>query len=250
LLDTTPAVPLRLLVIAPRRHTGVTYTAVGLAEAFTRAGRRVVLVDGNFVAPTVHATFGVPMRPGFADVITDATGVSSALTTSPRGIRNLIVVPTGEGSGSDDALGRPGLSAALDAIVAEACPDVLIVDGGALTDATRTSRLLAHYLSHTVLIVTGQTRGRTLRSIATTLTTSGTEIVGVVFNQPGRSHRTSGPSKGRAKHLPKAVMARILSYFGFGVSKKSPKTTGYAYPPGSLASMGPPKGPTDILAED
>ena len=98
------------------------------------------------------------------------------LPSSPRGIRNLIVVPAGDRSGSDDALGRPGLPAALDAIVAEAWPDVLIVDGGALTDATRTSRLLAHYLSHTVLVVTGQTRGRTLRSIATTLTTSGTEI--------------------------------------------------------------------------
>jgi succinoglycan biosynthesis transport protein ExoP len=250
LLDTTPAVPLRLLVTAPRRHNGVTYTAVGLAEAFTRAGRRVVLVDGNFVAPTVHASFDVPMRPGFADVIADAASAGRALTTSPRGIKNLIVLPTGDTSGSDDALGRPGLSAALDAIVAEACPDVLIVDGGALTDATRTSRLLAHYLSHTVLVVTGQTRGRTLRSIATTLTTSGTEVVGVVFNQSVRSRRTSNPSKGRARRLPKAVMARMLNYFGFGLSKKNPKATGYAYPPGSLASMAPPPGSTDILVED
>lgn len=258
LLDVTSAVPLRLLVTAPRRHTGVTYTAIGLAEAFTRAGRRVVLVDGNFVAPTMHTTFGVSLQPGFADAIILPTSVGPALNSSPRGIPNLIVVPAGDASGSDDALGRPGLSAALDAIVAESRADVLIVDGGALTDTTRTSRLLAHYLPHTVLIATGQTRARTLRSLATSLTISGTDIVGVIFNQPGRSPRTRYPSKGKLVRLPQGIVAGVLHYFGLGFSKKRAKATGYAYPPGSLASTDspehrspmPPKRPTDIVAED
>jgi tyrosine-protein kinase len=256
LLDTVPAAPLRLLVTAPRRHTGVTYTAVCLAEAFTRAGRRVVIVDANLASPALHAAFGVPMRPGFADVIADATMAGRALFATPQGIPNLLIVPAGEVSGTDDALGRPGLPAALDAIVAEANADVLIVDSGALTDATRTARLLAHYLMHTVVVVTARTRARTLRAVTTTLGASGTTVLGVVFNEHGGSQPASGPSKGKLARLPRRLVMGALNYFGFGLPKKSPK--GYAYPPGSLAATGTPKqrppgspgGPTDVIAED
>jgi non-specific protein-tyrosine kinase len=256
-LDTTPAAPLRLFVTAPRRSSGVTYTAVGLAEAFTRAGRRVVLVDGNFVTPTLHAAFGVPMRPGLADIVADATCAGRAITVSPRGIANLRIVPAGETSGTDDALGGPGLPAALDAILEQARADVLIVDGGALTDATRTSRLLAHHLSHTILVVTARTRARALRAITETLAASRTEVLGVVFNHHHGAARGGGPSRGKLLRLPQHWVKGALNYFGFGVAKKSP-TKGLAYPPGALASMGPPKhmppgsptGPTDVVAED
>ncbi len=257
-LDTTPAAPLRLFVTAPRRYSGVTYTAVGLAEAFTRAGRRVVLVDGNFVAPTLHAAFGVPVRPGLADIVADAMCAGSAITVSPRGIANLRVVPAGDTSGTDDALGGLGLSAALDAILAQARADVLIVDGGALADATRTSRLLAHHLSHTILVVTGQTRARSLRAITETLTASRTEVLGVVFNHHHGAARSSSPSKGKLVRLPQHWMKGILTYFGFGLAKNSPTMKGLAYPPGSLASMGSskhmppgsPTGPAEVVAED
>lgn len=258
LLDTVPAAPLRLLVIAARRQTGVTYTAVGLAEAFTRAGRRVVLVDGNLASPTLHAAFGVPMRPGFADVIADETMAGRALFATPQGIPNLLIVPAGELSGTDDALGRPGLPAALDAILTQANADVLIVDGGALTDATRTARLLAHYLTHTVLVVTARTRARTLRSITATLVASGTAVPGVVFNEHGGTRLASGPSKGKRARGPRSLVMGALNYFGFGLPKKNPTAKGFAYPPGSLASMGTPKrtppgspnGPTDVIAEE
>lgn len=253
LLDAVPDAPLRLLVTAPRRRTGVTLTAMCLAEAFTRAGRRVVLVDGHLAAPTLHATFGVPMRPGFSDVIADAALAGQALNPTRQGIPNLLIVPAGELSGTDDALGRPGLPAALDAIVAQARADVLIVDGGALTDATRTSRLLAHYLAHTLLIATARTRARTLRSVTETLMASGTEVAGVVYNQQGGSPPASGPSQGKRAR----PVTRLLNYFGFGLPKASPAPKGVAYPPGSLASMGQPQHPpqapqgaTDVVAED
>lgn len=257
-LDTAPAPPLRLLVVAPRKRSGVTYTAVGLAHAFARAGRRVVLIDSNFVAPTLHAAFGIPMRPGFADVIADAATAGHALSPTRQGIPNLLIVPAGEHSGTDDALGRPGLPAALDAILAQTRADVLIVDGGALSDATRTARLLAHYLSHTLLVVTARTRARTLRSIAETLAASGTEVAGVVFNQHGGSRPAAGPSNGKRVRLPQRLVTGTLNYFGFGLPKPGPSAKGLAYPPGSLASMGPathappipPRGPADAIAEE
>lgn len=259
LLDSAPSAPLRLLVTAPRRRTGVTYTAACLAEAFTRAGRRVVLIDGNLAAPALHAAFGVPMRPGFVDVIADAAIAGRALYQTRQGIPNLLIVPAGEMSGTDDALGMPGLPAALDAILAQAHADVLIVDGGALPDTTRTSRLLAHYLSNTLLVATERTRARTLRSVTGMLTASGTEVAGVVYNQQVGSQPASGPSNGKRERFPKRLVTRVLNYFGFGVPKAAPTPKGLAYPPGSLASMGrapqqpppvPPHGAADVVAED
>jgi len=257
LLEGAPSTPLRALIAAPRGRAGVTCTAIGLAAAFARAGHRVVLVDGNFLAPTLHTAFAVPPRPGLAEIIANPAVTASALFPSPT-ISNLTIVTAGDTHGSDDALGGPGLSIGLDTIMAQANADALLVDGGRLGDPTSTSRLLAHHLSQTVLIVTARTRARTVSSIAEALTASGTEIVGLVFNRyHARPLRKNRPRGGRLVQAPTRVVTRILRFFGIGVPKGTPHVKGAVRPAGALAvtpteppSTLPPGEAVDMVTED
>lgn len=254
LLETAPETPLRVLIAAPRPRSGVTYTAIGLAEAFARAGRRVVLVDANLVAPALHMTFSMQSRPGLVDVIANPSVASSVLRQSDPDNPHLLLVTAGETDGKDDALGGPGLPVSLDAIVTQANADVLLVDGGELGDLTSASRLLAHHLTQTVLVVTARTRARTVCAVASTLEASGTQIVGLVFNRHTiGSRRPNRTQRGKFVRLPKT----IIGFFGFGVPKGSRMMKGTAQPAGMFAATStdppkaaPPSEPADMVAED
>lgn len=257
LLESAPSMPLRAVVAAPRARAGVTCTAIGLATAFARAGHRVVLVDGNFVSPALQTTFAVPPRPGLAEIIANPAVTASALFPSPD-IPNLMIVTAGATHGSDDALGGPGLLAGLKMIAAQADADVLLVDGGGLGDPTSTSRLLARYLSQTVLVVTARTRARTVSSIADALTASGTEIVGLVFNEHHtRPRRMPRPQRGRLVQAPGGFVAAILGFFGIGVTRGNTQARGAVRPAGALPMThtehpptSPPGEAVDMVAED
>lgn len=252
LLEQGPATPLRLLVAAPRARTGVTYTAVGLADAFARSGHRVVLIDGNLVSPMLHTLFATPDGPGLVDAIANAAAVPGAVRQVYRGNPNLLVVPARGMRGTDDALASPAVPAALDAIARQAGADVLIVDGGACSDPTCTSRLLARYLSQTVLVVTGRTRARTVCALVDALTASGTQVSGLVYNACGGGIlQRSGPRAGRLARLPR----RILGYFGYGVQGTREQSGGVPHPAGTLAMTPterhvPPGKPIDMITED
>jgi capsular polysaccharide biosynthesis protein/Mrp family chromosome partitioning ATPase len=222
LLEQTSVTPLRLLIASPRARTGVSYTAVGLAEAFARSGHRVVLVDGNLISPMVHTLFETPKHPGLVEVISNPAILPDALHQTHGDCPGLTVVPAGGMAGSDDIMASPGVPVALDAIVRQVGADVLIVDGGAFGDPTRASRLLACYLPQTVLVVNGRTRARTVSTLVDALTASGTQVTGLVYNacRPGvpGSH---DPRTGRLVRSPRA----ILGYFGFGV-QHAPEQSG------------------------
>lgn len=251
-LEQASATPLRLLVAGTRNHTGVTFTARGLADAFALAGHRVVLVDGNLVSPALHAMYEVPVEPGFAQVIKSASAVTKALRPAGADTPNLFIVPAGSVSGDDNVLASPGVPVALDEIARAAGADILLVDGGAISDRTHTSRLLARYLSETVLVVTGRTRARTVIALADTLTASGTRVVGLVFNGCStRILRRNRPRTGRSATATNPVS----KYFGFGASEESEYAGAPPRSAGALAmsQTDPPtssSGSADMLAED
>jgi succinoglycan biosynthesis transport protein ExoP len=252
LLEHTSAAPLRLLVAAPRARTGVTYTAVGLAEAFARSGHRVILVDGNLVAPAMHTLFEIPECPGLRDVIAHTAALPSALYQAQGDVPNLIVVPAGGALDSDDLLARPNVPVALDEIASQTGAEVLIIDGGAFGDPTRTSRLLARCVSQTVLVVTGRTRARTVSALVDALTGSGAQVTGLVYNACRTGIlRRNGPRTGKLARPPRA----ILGYFGFGVQGAHDQSSGIARPAGALAmkpteQQVPPGEPADMVTED
>jgi capsular polysaccharide biosynthesis protein len=254
LLEQTSAMPLRLLIASPRARTGVSYTAVGLAEAFARSGHRVVLVDGNLISPMVHTLFETPKHPGLVEVITNPATLPGALHQTHGDGPGLSVVPAGGMSGSDDILASPGVPVALDAIVRQAGANVLIVDGGSFGDPTRASRLLASCLSQTVLVVNGRTRARTVCVLVDALNGSGTQVTGLVYNayRPG----LLGNNDSRTGKLARSPRA-ILGYFGFGMQNAPEESGAGNRPAGALAiaqagerTLSVPGESADLVTED
>ena len=84
-----------LVVASPLRREGRTTVAAGLAVAFARAGRRVVLIDADMRSPRVASRMGVPASPGLSEVLMgrgdprstlqDVGGVEGDLKILPAG---------------------------------------------------------------------------------------------------------------------------------------------------------------------
>jgi polysaccharide biosynthesis transport protein len=83
-----------LMVASAMGGEGKTTVSCHLATSLARAGRNVLLIDGDMRRPTIHRTFDVPLQPGFADLLTSSTDVASTLQES--GIPGLTVLPAGK----------------------------------------------------------------------------------------------------------------------------------------------------------
>jgi Mrp family chromosome partitioning ATPase len=68
-----------LMVASAMGGEGKTTVSCHLATSLARAGRNVLLIDGDMRRPTVHRTFDVPLQPGFADLLTGDTVRSDRL---------------------------------------------------------------------------------------------------------------------------------------------------------------------------
>ncbi|HET7028759.1 MAG TPA: hypothetical protein VFI28_13785 [Candidatus Limnocylindrales bacterium] len=68
--------------------------AIGLAVAAARAGRRVLLVDGDVRAPMIHEDLGVTNDPGFTTLLA-ADGTAAGRVARPTTIPRLRVIPAG-----------------------------------------------------------------------------------------------------------------------------------------------------------
>jgi capsular exopolysaccharide synthesis family protein len=69
-----------LLVISPLQGDGKTSVSTNLAVAFARAGKQVILVDGDLRSPQVAARMGTPPMPGLSEVISGNSEIDEALT--------------------------------------------------------------------------------------------------------------------------------------------------------------------------
>ena len=101
---------------------GKSTTVANLAVALARAGRRVVVIDGDLGRPQIHRLFNVDQRPGLTDVELDETPLTEALR--PIGV-------TEESSRADDSSKRIEHAGSLEVLPAGSAlqnPDELGVD--------------------------------------------------------------------------------------------------------------------------
>lgn len=90
---STPALPFvvqhleRASVVTVVQRNGEPTTLPGsmVADALSRAGSRVMLVDGDLRTPRLHAELGVPLSPGFVEVATGQERLNHAVHRSPTG---------------------------------------------------------------------------------------------------------------------------------------------------------------------
>ena len=76
--------PVRTILIASGLSgEGKTTLSGHLAVSLSRAGYRVLLIDGDLHAPTAHRLFGLPPTPGFCEVLRGETDAGEAVRATP-----------------------------------------------------------------------------------------------------------------------------------------------------------------------
>ena len=97
-----------VLVTSADGHEGKTTLATQLAASLARAGRRTLLVDGDLRHPSAHLLLGLPLDPGFCEILRGESDVED--TIRPTRASGLWMIPAGQ---CDDdaiqALARDGI---------------------------------------------------------------------------------------------------------------------------------------------
>lgn len=85
----------KLLVTSPLPKEGKTFVAANLAQVMARQHeRRVLLVDADLRASSMHRVFGVAASPGLADYLVGAADEFSIIQRSP--VDNFFFIPSGK----------------------------------------------------------------------------------------------------------------------------------------------------------
>ena len=77
--STASGAPASLVVTSAQPFEGKTTTSISLAESFARAGRRVLLVDGDLRNPSLHRNLGLNNSHGLVNVLTGNMSFENAL---------------------------------------------------------------------------------------------------------------------------------------------------------------------------
>jgi succinoglycan biosynthesis transport protein ExoP len=89
-----------VMVTSATSGEGKTSLSSHLASSLARAGHRTLLVDGDLRSPAIHALFGLPLTPGFCEVLRGEVSLEQAIQATPA--RGLELMTAGQWNG--DAL--------------------------------------------------------------------------------------------------------------------------------------------------
>jgi tyrosine-protein kinase len=168
-----------LLVTSPSRGDGKSEIAANLAVSLARAGKQVILVDGNLRRPRIAALFGLPEDQGISNLL-DGPGQGNLLWPI-ESIPGLTVVLAGPvAPDSSEILGAQQMYRLIQEFKAMA--DVVIFDSPPLlySDAL----VLAPQVDGVLLVVNSGTSGRenTINAVES-LQLVGANMIGSVLNR-------------------------------------------------------------------
>ncbi len=87
----------KLLITSALPKEGKSFTAMNLAQVLVRQqGRRVLLIDGDLRAPSLHLMLGTTASPGLADYLKGQNDEYSIMQRGP--LENLFFIPSGKGN--------------------------------------------------------------------------------------------------------------------------------------------------------
>jgi capsular exopolysaccharide synthesis family protein len=123
-----------IMVTSAMGGEGKTSLATYLAASLARARRKTVLIDCDFRNPSVHRLFGLPLEPGFSEVLRNEVAALDAVRATP--VDGVDLISAGRCDGvvlQELAQGRcgevfDGLKGRYDFIVVDSAPVLPVVD--------------------------------------------------------------------------------------------------------------------------
>jgi capsular exopolysaccharide synthesis family protein len=94
LLHTSRSGPLHtIMVTSPGVGEGKTSLACQLAGSLARTGRKTLLLDADLRHPAAHSQFGLPLAPGFCELLRGDADLDQVIQKTP--LDHLLVLPAG-----------------------------------------------------------------------------------------------------------------------------------------------------------
>lgn len=183
-----------VLFTAPSGGEGVSTVAVEFALfAALRAGRRTLLVDGNFDRPQLSGLFATGRSTGFRGLLSGATTDVEAVV--PTGAANASFLPSGVGAaGPMPLVERDAVTAALARL--RGSFDLVVLDGPPVS-STSDALVLGAASDLCILVIESErTRREAARSAVDRLTQAGVRISGAFLNK-------------QRFHIPAAIYRRL-----------------------------------------
>ncbi|NLL04360.1 MAG: polysaccharide biosynthesis tyrosine autokinase [Clostridiaceae bacterium] len=84
-----------IVITSPTLGDGKTVTAVNVAVAFAKSGKKVLVIDADLRKPKVHHYFGIANEKGLTNIIKGDIDDKEINSMTLRGIQNLFVIPSG-----------------------------------------------------------------------------------------------------------------------------------------------------------
>src|SRR5439155_18937153 len=82
-LSTSRGTPRSLAVTSTRPREGKSITALALAQSLARTKRKVVLIDADLRAPSVHRLFGIDNQGGVSNFLAGSDELDAIIRASP-----------------------------------------------------------------------------------------------------------------------------------------------------------------------
>jgi capsular exopolysaccharide synthesis family protein len=166
---------------------GKTTVTANLGLALTRAGRSLLLIDGDVRRPRLHALFGLTNRRGLTDILKQQTGdVDADFALQQTAIPGLSLLSSGLlSSGADqdasiDVLFQPGLVKLIACLRSKF--DFILVDSPPMRESAD-ARSLANAADGVILIARSRrTAQESVRSVCERLRLDGARLFGVILN--------------------------------------------------------------------
>jgi capsular exopolysaccharide synthesis family protein len=168
-----------IAVTSPQPGDGKTSLAVNLAISIAKAGRRVLLIDGDLRKPDIHRIFNVSDSPGFAEVISGSHEPGAVIRKSD--IDGLDVLPAGTPmTRPSELLSRPDVSRVLAAL--SEIYDHIVLDTAPLLPVSDT-HVLAGLVDGVLTSFNAEVDRNTVTLVQDILRRCRANVIGTVMNQ-------------------------------------------------------------------
>jgi protein-tyrosine kinase len=170
-----------LLWLGAAPEIGVTTLITEFAKYLTsRLNQRVLLVDANYSSPRLHRIFGVPLEPGFAEVLSGECGPEVIQSTS---YSNLFLIPAGDKEHFPRRLGGDGGRVRETISNLRKENELMLLDTAPVVSSAESFYLASRVDGVIVVARSEKTRLQVLQATREQLEEAGASIVGAILNR-------------------------------------------------------------------